>query len=57
MDVLIVAMCRQALAQELCVHFASVNQVEDHIQSNPDALVMWVQEVMSRAYALHVLAR
>jgi hypothetical protein len=44
------------LALELCAHFAVVNQAPEHVQVNPDALVLWVQELMSRAYALQVVA-
>ncbi|KAL6748472.1 hypothetical protein V8C86DRAFT_1149179 [Haematococcus lacustris] len=47
---------RLALAEELCSHFVEVNQVREEVQGNPDARLLWVQEVMSRAYALHVLA-
>ncbi|KAJ9511891.1 hypothetical protein QJQ45_004513 [Haematococcus lacustris] len=47
---------RLALAEDLCSHFVEVNQVREEVQGNPDARLLWVQEVMSRAYALHVLA-
>lgn len=49
--------CRVILAQELCAHFAATNQAPEHVQTNPDALALWVQELMCRAYALQVVAR
>lgn len=47
---------RLILAQQLCAHFATVNQAPEHVQTNPDAMLLWVQELMSRAYALQVVA-
>ncbi|KAF5835482.1 hypothetical protein DUNSADRAFT_7322 [Dunaliella salina] len=47
---------RVILAQELCAHFAATNQAPEHVQTNPDALALWVQELMCRAYALQVVA-
>ncbi len=48
---------RQSLAQELCLHFASVNKVPEHIQASPQGVAMWAKEIMCRVYALQVLAR
>lgn len=51
------ACCSQQLLLELCLHLASVNRAPGEMQSNPEALVVWFQELYSRAYALQVVAR
>ena len=48
---------REDLARRLCLHLAAVNRVPDALLGDSDAVLGWAQEVYSRAYALHVLAR
>mmetsp|Transcript_16415 Transcript_16415/g.35491 ORF Transcript_16415/g.35491 Transcript_16415/m.35491 type:complete len:310 (+) Transcript_16415:17-946(+) len=47
---------REALIRGLCLHLAAVNKVDECIQANPEAVAVWSQEVLSRAYALQVVA-
>lgn len=49
--------CRQMLLLELMVHMAGINGAPEQVQSDPDTLAVWMQELYSRAYALCVAAR
>ncbi|GLI64679.1 hypothetical protein VaNZ11_008032 [Volvox africanus] len=40
----------------LAAHLAAVNKAPVSIQANPDALIVWLQELYCRAYALQVVA-
>ncbi|KAF6261224.1 hypothetical protein COO60DRAFT_802581 [Scenedesmus sp. NREL 46B-D3] len=42
--------------RELFLHFAAVNAAPERITCNPEALALWVQELASRAYSMHVVA-
>lgn len=41
--------------QQLCLHFAAVNNASASITGNPDSLALWVQELACRAYSLNVV--
>lgn len=41
----------------LFLHLAATNKQPEALQSDSGRLRVWGQEVLSRAYALHVLAR
>lgn len=41
--------------QQLCLHFAAVNNAPASITGNPDSLALWVQELACRAYSLNVV--
>lgn len=43
--------------KDLSLHFAMLNSAPEAVQVNPDALIVWIQELYSRAYALQVVAR
>ena len=45
------------LLLELMVHMAGINGAPEQVQSDPDTLAVWMQELYSRAYALCVAAR
>ncbi len=40
----------------LAAHLASVNRAPASVQSSPEALAVWLQELYCRAYALQVVA-
>lgn len=48
---------REQLMKDLSLHFAMLNAAPEAVQVNPDALIVWIQELYSRAYALQVVAR
>lgn len=41
----------------LAAHLAAVNQAPAAVQSSPEALAVWLQELYCRSYALQVVAR
>ncbi|MEW5306084.1 MAG: hypothetical protein WDW38_010021 [Sanguina aurantia] len=47
---------REQLMKDLSLHFAMLNAAPEAVQVNPDALIVWIQELYSRAYALQVVA-
>uniref|UniRef100_A0A383VA00 Uncharacterized protein n=1 Tax=Tetradesmus obliquus TaxID=3088 RepID=A0A383VA00_TETOB len=42
--------------RELYMHFAAVNAAPAAITRNPEALSLWVQELATRAYSMHIVA-
>lgn len=46
---------RKELLQQLCLHLAALNGAPAAITGN-EALNLWVQELLARAYSLHVVA-
>lgn len=48
--------CRNTRVMDLFMHLAAVNSAPEHITSNTEALALWVQELLSRAYAMQVVA-